>query len=79
MGMQIWPAIDLRGGQCVRLRQGDYAQETVFHDDPVAIARIFQEAGAKHLHLVDLDGAREGVAHEFAGCAKCTRSGRYGV
>ena len=60
MGMQIWPAIDLRGGQCVRLRQGDYAQETVFHDDPVAIARIFQEAGAKHLHLVDLDGAREG-------------------
>ncbi len=60
MGMQIWPAIDLRAGKCVRLRQGDYAQETIFDDDPVAVARRFQEAGAKHLHLVDLDGAREG-------------------
>ncbi len=59
--MQIWPAIDLRGGKCVRLRQGDYNQETVFSDDPVAVARQFAAAGAKHLHLVDLDGAREGL------------------
>lgn len=58
--MQIWPAIDLRGGKCVRLRQGDYEQETIFNDDPVAVALGFQAAGAKHLHIVDLDGAREG-------------------
>lgn len=58
--MQIWPAIDLLGGKCVRLRQGDYNRETVFSDDPVAVARSFQEQGAEHLHLVDLDGAREG-------------------
>lgn len=59
--MEIWPAIDLRGGKCVRLLQGDYAQETVFDNDPVAVARRFQAQGATHLHLVDLDGAREGL------------------
>jgi phosphoribosylformimino-5-aminoimidazole carboxamide ribotide isomerase len=58
--MQIYPAIDLRGGQCVRLRQGDYAQETVFGDDPAAMARRWVEQGATYLHLVDLDGAKEG-------------------
>ena len=58
--MEIWPAIDLRGGKCVRLRQGDYGQETVFGDDPVAMARRWVDLGAKCLHLVDLDGAREG-------------------
>jgi phosphoribosylformimino-5-aminoimidazole carboxamide ribotide isomerase len=58
--MQIWPAIDLRGGKCVRLRQGDYRQETVFGEDPAAIARRWVDAGARQLHLVDLDGAREG-------------------
>jgi phosphoribosylformimino-5-aminoimidazole carboxamide ribotide isomerase len=58
--MQIWPAIDLRGGKCVRLRQGDYAQETVFGDDPLAQARHWVAQGAQHLHLVDLDGARDG-------------------
>ncbi len=58
--MQIWPAIDLLGGKCVRLQQGDYGRETVFSDDPVAMALRFQAAGAKHLHLVDLDGARDG-------------------
>jgi phosphoribosylformimino-5-aminoimidazole carboxamide ribotide isomerase len=56
----ILPAIDLRGGQCVRLRQGDYAQETVFGDDPAAMARRWVEQGASSLHLVDLDGARQG-------------------
>ncbi len=59
--MEIWPAIDLRGGMCVRLRQGDYEQETVFNDKPAAVARQFAEAGARCLHVVDLDGAREGA------------------
>jgi phosphoribosylformimino-5-aminoimidazole carboxamide ribotide isomerase len=58
--VEIWPAIDLRGGKCVRLRQGDYRQETVFGDDPAAMARHWVDLGAKCLHLVDLDGAREG-------------------
>jgi phosphoribosylformimino-5-aminoimidazole carboxamide ribotide isomerase len=55
--MQIIPAIDLKGGKCVRLYQGDYNQETVFSQDPVAVARKWQEQGAKRLHLIDLDGA----------------------
>lgn len=58
--MEVWPAIDLRGGKCVRLRQGDYGQETVFGDDPAAMARRWCDAGADRLHLVDLDGARLG-------------------
>lgn len=58
--IQIIPAIDLRGGRCVRLRQGDYAAETVFDDDPVAVARRWAEAGATRIHLVDLDGAKAG-------------------
>jgi phosphoribosylformimino-5-aminoimidazole carboxamide ribotide isomerase len=58
--VRIYPAIDLRGGQCVRLRQGDYAQETVFGADPAAMAKRWVEQGAEYLHLVDLDGAREG-------------------
>lgn len=64
--MQLIPAIDLRGGKCVRLRQGDYAQETVFSDDPTEMARRWSDEGADRLHLVDLDGAREGrpVNHE---------------
>jgi len=56
----IFPAIDLRGGQCVRLRQGDYNQETVFGDDPADMARRWVGQGAAYLHLVDLDGARQG-------------------
>lgn len=58
--MLIYPAIDLRGGQCVRLRQGDYSQETVFGAEPAAMAVRWVEAGATYLHLVDLDGARQG-------------------
>lgn len=58
--MEILPAIDLRGGQCVRLRQGDYAQETVFSDDPAEMARRWEAEGATRLHLVDLDGAKAG-------------------
>lgn len=59
--MELWPAIDLRGGKCVRLRQGDYQQETVFNDHPSEVARQFADAGARCLHVVDLDGAREGA------------------
>lgn len=58
--LEIVPAIDLRGGRCVRLVQGDYARETVFSEDPVAMALRWQGEGAARLHLVDLDGAREG-------------------
>lgn len=58
--MEIIPAVDIRGGRCVRLYQGDFQRETVFGDDPVAVARSWQDAGATRLHVVDLDGAREG-------------------
>lgn len=58
--MEILPAIDLRGGRCVRLRQGDYAQETIFSDEPAEMALRWQEGGAARLHLVDLDGAKAG-------------------
>ncbi len=58
--MLIFPAIDLRGGQCVRLRQGDYQQETVFGGDPADMARRWVVQGAPYLHLVDLDGAKQG-------------------
>lgn len=58
--MQLFPAIDLRGGQCVRLYQGDFARETVYGDDPVAQARIFADAGSEWIHVVDLDAARTG-------------------
>lgn len=64
--MQIWPAIDLRGGQCVRLEQGDYDRETVFGADPAAMARHWVERGATCLHLVDLDGARDGKPTNLA-------------
>jgi phosphoribosylformimino-5-aminoimidazole carboxamide ribotide isomerase len=59
-GFDILPAIDLRGGRVVRLQQGDFERETTFSDDPVAVARSFAEAGARWLHVVDLDGARTG-------------------
>ncbi len=58
--MQIWPAIDLLNGQCVRLQQGDYARNTVFSSDPASIAAGWFEQGAQCLHVVDLDGAKSG-------------------
>jgi phosphoribosylformimino-5-aminoimidazole carboxamide ribotide isomerase len=58
--MQIIPAIDLRGGQCVRLQQGDYDRETVFSNDPAAMAKHWEDEGAERIHLVDLDGAKAG-------------------
>ena len=58
--MTIYPAIDLRGGRCVRLFQGNADQETVYYENPVEPAKLWQGAGASHLHLVDLDGAFSG-------------------
>jgi len=63
--MRVWPAIDLRGGKCVRLKQGDYQRETVYGDDPAAMARQWVGQGARCLHLVDLDGARDGSTKNF--------------
>jgi phosphoribosylformimino-5-aminoimidazole carboxamide ribotide isomerase len=58
--MILFPAIDIKDGQCVRLYQGDYSQMTVYASDPVEVAKRWQEAGASWLHVVDLDGAKEG-------------------
>ena len=60
--MEVIPAIDIRGGRCVRLFQGDYDRETVFSDSPIDMAAHWVERGAERLHVVDLDGARDGVA-----------------
>jgi phosphoribosylformimino-5-aminoimidazole carboxamide ribotide isomerase len=59
--MRLIPSIDLRGGQCVRLLRGDFARETVYQVDPVELAERYRRLGAKWLHLVDLDGARDGA------------------
>ena len=58
--MELIPAIDIKDGRCVRLYQGDFSRVTVFGDDPVAVARGWYDAGATRLHVVDLDGARQG-------------------
>ena len=58
--MELYPAIDLLNGQAVRLYQGDYARETVYNSDPVAQAKVFADAGARWIHVVDLDAARTG-------------------
>lgn len=58
--MDLYPAIDLRGGKCVRLYQGDYGRETVYGDDPVSQAKAFADAGSPWIHVVDLDAARTG-------------------
>jgi phosphoribosylformimino-5-aminoimidazole carboxamide ribotide isomerase len=58
--MLIIPAVDIRGGKCVRLHQGDYGKETVYGEDPAAMAQRWIDQGAQFLHLVDLDGARDG-------------------
>lgn len=60
MSLVLYPAIDIRGGQCVRLTQGDYEAETVYEQDPLKVAYRFVSEGAEWIHVVDLDGAREG-------------------
>ena len=72
--MEIIPAIDLRGGNCVRLYQGDYAQETVFSDDPLAVALRWQGEGGQRLHIVDLDGAHSGNPDNLAAITAITRA-----
>ncbi len=64
--MEIIPAVDIKDGKCVRLYQGDYRQETVFSEDPVAVALNWQAQGAGRLHLVDLDGAASGEPRNIA-------------
>ncbi|WP_158885293.1 1-(5-phosphoribosyl)-5-[(5-phosphoribosylamino)methylideneamino]imidazole-4-carboxamide isomerase [Rhodanobacter sp. L36] len=62
----VIPAIDLRDGRVVRLKQGDYAQQTIYDIDAIALARRYADAGARHLHVVDLDGARSGKLDNLA-------------
>jgi phosphoribosylformimino-5-aminoimidazole carboxamide ribotide isomerase len=73
--MYLIPAIDLIGGKCVRLTQGDYQKMTVYHDNPVEMAQRFEDAGISHLHLVDLDGAKAKTVvnlHVLEGIARHT-------
>jgi phosphoribosylformimino-5-aminoimidazole carboxamide ribotide isomerase len=64
--MEIFPAIDLQNGQCVRLAQGNFEAVTIYEDDPLLVARRFMEAGVSWVHVVDLDGAREGQVRQSA-------------
>lgn len=68
------PAVDIRGGRCVRLVQGDYARETAYADDPAEMARHWQAEGAQRLHVVDLDGARDGERANAAVIARVLES-----
>ena len=63
--MEIIPAIDLIDGQCVRLTEGDYNRKSIYNNDPLAVAREFEAAGLKRLHLVDLDGAKAGAVQNW--------------
>lgn len=72
--MELYPAIDLRGGRCVRLHQGDYDQETIYGDDPVDIALGFANAGAAWIHVVDLDAARTGEPTNRAAVAAVAKA-----
>jgi phosphoribosylformimino-5-aminoimidazole carboxamide ribotide isomerase len=63
--MEIIPAIDIIDGKCVRLTQGDYGQKTVYNERPLEVALAFQDVGLKRLHLVDLDGAKEGTVRNW--------------
>jgi phosphoribosylformimino-5-aminoimidazole carboxamide ribotide isomerase len=72
--MEIIPAIDLLGGNCVRLYQGDYAQSEVFNEDPVAMAQQWEAQGATRLHLVDLDGAKSGTPVNLSAIEKIAKT-----
>ena len=75
--MKVFPAIDLRGGRVVRLTQGDYGRMTVYGDDPAAQAAAFRQAGADCLHLVDLDGAKDGAPANFEAIRAIARQGGF--
>ena len=79
MNPQLIPAIDLRNGQVVRLRRGDYNDQTTYEVDPLDIARRFEDAGCKMLHIVDLDGAREGKPQNLSIVEKIVRGTRLQV
>ena len=64
--MIIYPAIDIIGGKCVRLTQGDYSKVKTYYDNPVEMALKFERIGAKYIHVVDLDGARNGAPVNLA-------------
>ena len=73
--MRIIPAIDIIDGKCVRLTQGDYTQKKIYNENPVAVAKEFESAGLRYLHLVDLDGAKAGAVTNWKvieGIAKIT-------
>ena len=72
--MELLPAIDLRGGKVVRLFQGDYDRMTVYGDDPAAQAKDFAAAGARNLHVVDLDGAKDGTTANFETIQRIVRA-----
>src|SRR5580698_5256473 len=73
--VQIYPAIDLKNGRCVRLTQGRASEETVYYDDPVEPALIFKAAGTEWVHVVDLDGAFEGIPRNLAHVARIAATG----
>ena len=72
--MQLVPAIDLRGGQCVRLLQGRFDAETVYGNDPGAILERYRDLGARYVHVVDLDGARDGSQGNRPAIARLARA-----
>ena len=77
--MDLYPAIDLRGGKAVRLLRGDYDNMTVYSDTPLAVAKKFKESGASFLHLVDLDGAKDGDTPNFEIIGEIVRESRLKV
>ena len=72
--MEVIPAIDIRGGRCARLFKGDYSQETVFDNDPVDAALRWVDMGARRLHVIDLDGAKDGVRTNAATVQRVVKS-----
>lgn len=74
--MIIFPAVDIRGGKAVRLIEGDFARETIFDDDPVDAAKRWADEGATHLHVVDLDGARDGDGANLASIERIRKAVR---
>src|SRR5579859_4113298 len=74
MTFQPIPAVDVRGGRCVQLVQGDFARETAYGDDPAEMALHWQAQGAQRLHVVDLEGARDGIRANAAAIARLLES-----
>ena len=72
--MIIFPAIDIIEGKCVRLTQGDYQAKTIYHDKPADMAKMFEDEGFTHLHVVDLDGAQAGAIRNWRSIEEVTKS-----